>query len=270
MLSYLINIIVIVVLTRAIYILRKKQFQRQINILFRLSADISARRFIYDNIIGLPAPVQRYLKYSMNDGQPYISYVRLQHDGFFKTSPKKDWMPIKGKQYFTIDKPGFIWIGKTALFTAYDKYINGKGSLLVKLLALVTIVNNKGHSADEAELLRWLAESVWFPTNFIPNKHLQWEPIDNNSALLLYRYNDLQLNYTVTFNDKGEITQFETKRYTDKGNIQTWVGKCSNYKTLNNIRIPTSIEAIWRLHDSDYCYAKFNIKHIEYNIPKSY
>ena len=75
----------------------------------------------------LPIPVQRYLKYSLRENQSYISYVRLQHGGEFRAS--KSWVSIKGEEYFTVQKPGFVWSGKVPLFSAKDIYFNEEGQI---------------------------------------------------------------------------------------------------------------------------------------------
>ncbi len=266
--TILLLIIILVIIT--IFtgkIILSNQHSKEVTELFSLSGDISNRTFIYEQLEALPEPVQRYFKHVLKDGQPYISYVRLQHDGYFKTSPKKDWIKIKGEQYFTAEKPGFIWKGKTSMFTARDMYIADKGRLVVTLLSLFKIVDGQGESFDQGELLRWLGESVWFPTNLLPSENLQWSPIDSLSAKLIYNYNNINIYYIVSFNDKGEITQMQTERYMTE-DLETWVGKFRNYKEINGILIPTEIEAIWKLEEGDYSYVKFNLKKIEYDKPE--
>lgn len=212
--------------------------------------------------------MRRYFRYVLKEGQPYISYVRLTHDGLFKTKENKDWVKIEGEQYFTTEKPGFIWKGKTSMFTARDMYIANKGRLVVSLFSLFNIVNGQGENYNQGELLRWLGESVWFPTNLLPGKNLQWTAIDNLSAKLSFNCNGLSIFYIVKFNNTGEIVQFETKRYMDKENLETWIGKSTEYKEINGIVVPTTIEAVWKLEKGDFSYAKFNVKKIEYNKPE--
>ncbi|HHE39097.1 MAG TPA: hypothetical protein ENL20_11095, partial [Candidatus Cloacimonetes bacterium] len=152
----IISIIVIAILTGKIIL--SNQHNKEVAELFSLSGDISNRTFSYEQLDGLPEPVQRYFKHVLKDGQPYISCVRLIHNGQFKTDPKKDWINIKGEQYFTTEKPGFIWEGKTAMFTAHDMYLANKGRLVVTLLSLFKIVDGQGESFNQGELLRWLGE----------------------------------------------------------------------------------------------------------------
>ncbi|SHN14019.1 DUF6544 family protein [Mucilaginibacter sp. OK098] len=246
------------------------QFNNEVKELFALSNSVSHKKFSYRQLVGLPEPVQRYFKHILTEGQPYINYARLIHTGQFKAGPDKKWASIKGEQYFTMEKPGFIWKGKTWMFTARDMYIRGKGRLIVSLFSLYNIVNAEGEKISQGELLRWLAENVWFPTNLLPGKNLGWTAIDTHTAKLTFNHNELSCCYIVTFNNKGEITQFETKRYMGEESLETWVGKLGNYKEMNGIMVPTSIEAIWKLPKGDFSYAKFNVIKIEYDIPRKF
>jgi hypothetical protein len=246
------------------------QFKKEVTELFSLSKNISNKTFNYGQISGLPEPVQHYFKHVLKEGQPYISYVRLTHDGQFKPDLKKDWVDIEGEQYFTTEKPGFIWKGKSSLFTVRDMYMSDKGRIIVSLFSFFKVVNGEGAKYDQGELLRWLGESILFPTNLLPNEYLKWTSIDSVSAGLTFNYNDLSLFYKVSFNNKCEITQLETKRYMGEDSLETWIGKLSDYKEINGIIIPTKIEGIWSLRSGDFSYAKFNIKNIEYGKPEKY
>ena len=246
------------------------QFNKEVKELFSQSKNISKKTFSYEQLSGLPEPVQKYFKHVLKDGQPYISYARLTHDGQFKTGQDKEWMNIKGEQYFTTEKPGFIWKGATTMFTARDMYIAYKGRLVVSLFSLYNIVDGKGEKFNQGELLRWLGESVWFPTNLLPSERLKWFPIDSQTSKLTFNYNGLSLFYIVTINNIGEITQVETKRDMGEDNLETWVGKMSDNKEMNGVSVPRTIEAIWKLEKDDYSYAKFKVKQIEYNKPEKF
>ena len=246
------------------------QFNKEVKQLFSQSKTISDKTFSYAQLSGLPEPVQRYFEYVLKEGQQYISYVRLTHRGQFKSNQNKDWVNIEGEQHFTTEKPGFIWKGKTSMFSARDMYINDKGRLVVSLFSLLNVVNKQGEKYNQGELLRWLGESVWFPTNLLPDKYLQWIPIDTMSAKLTFNYNNLSVFYIVSFNNIGEITQVETKRYMGEENLETWIGKLTEYKQINGIVVPTTIEGIWKLEKGDFSYAKFNVKKLEYNKPEQF
>lgn len=247
------------------------RFGRQVKELFAQSKSISDQRFHVNQFDNLPEPVQRYFNLVLKDGQPYISYARIKHVGKFKAGQEKGWMNIKGEQYATTEKPGFIWKGITSMFTARDMYISDRGRLIVSLFSVYNIVDSKGKEKyDIGELLRWLGESILYPTNFLPNEKLQWFPIDEKAAKLEFNYNGLSLFFLVSFNKIGEITEMETKRYMGDENLETWVIKSTNYKKLNNVLIPTAFDVLWRLKNGDFSYAKFEITEVEYNKPEKF
>lgn len=264
----IIGLLVLILITGRINL--SIQFSREVRELFAQSEIISAKIFQRKQITELPEPVKRYFNHVLKDGQPYISFARIKHAGQFKTGFDKDWMNIKGEQYATTGKPGFIWKGTTSMFIARDMYIAGRGRLVVSLFSLYNILDAQGDQYDQGELLRWLGESVLYPTNLLPDERLKWFPVDYKTAKLTFNYNGLSLFFIITFNETGEITEMETKRYMDEKNLETWVIKSSDYKEFKSVIIPTTFEVLWRLEKGDFSYAKFNITEAEYNKPEKF
>jgi hypothetical protein len=246
------------------------QFHRQVTELFSKSKSSSNKRYTQEQLVGLPEPVQRYFIHVLKEGQPYITTVRFIHDGLFKTAADKDWVNIKGEQYVTTETPGFIWKGTTSMFTARDMYIADKGRLTVSLFSIFKVVDAKGDKYDKGELIRWLGESILYPTNLLPSERLQWSAIDGQSAALSFKYNGLSLFYVVKFNNVGEIIQLETERYMGEESLQAWIIKLTDYKEMNSILVPTTTEVLWKLKEGDFSYAKFLVKEVEYNQPGKY
>lgn len=243
------------------------QFVKEVRQLFAGAIPTVNKIFTQQQLVNLPPPVKRYFNHVLKNGQPYIHAARIKHKGQFKPGINKDWVTIKGEQYATTVKPGFIWKGTTTMFTARDMFIGDKGRLIVSLFSLFNIVDASGDKYNQGELLRWLGESVFYPTNLLPHDNLQWIAIDEQSAKLTFNYNGLNLYFIVRFNDAGEITQLETKRYMDDTNLETWVINAANYTPFNNVLVPTDAEVLWRLPTGDVSYAKFIITTVEYNKP---
>ncbi len=95
----------------------QQRLHHDINVRFA-GADTSARCYREEQLRGLPAPVRRYFRHVLVEGQPYYRGLRLRHGGQFKTALKKAWRPISGEQYVTAGPAGFIWLGTTRWFTA--------------------------------------------------------------------------------------------------------------------------------------------------------
>ena len=259
----IIVIILVLITKRAVFV---NQWKNEVEKLYSYSEDLSSKIFTSDQLKDLPLVVQGYFKHVLTEGQHYISKVYLTHNGKFKSGKHKKWSRIKGRQYFSAWKPGFIWKGQIAGFvSATDKFINGTGGLTIKIFDFITIGKSKGKHIDQGELLRWLGESFWFPTNLIPSEHLSWEPIDDQTAKLIFNYYELNLNYIVKFNEKHEIVRLETERYMNEKSLKPWFGECSNYREVDGIKVPFNIKATWKLEDGDFNYVDFNITEIKFD-----
>ena len=246
----------------------KGPLKKEIKTLFSTKESFKQKKISIQDF-SLPKPIQRYFTYALEDQQKKISYVRLKHKGVFRTNPKQDWKQINGQEYFNIRKPGFLWFGKVPLFSAIDKYINGKGNLKVKLFSLIKIIDEKGDKIDQSELLRFLGEAPWYPTALLPSKQVIWESIDTNSAKIIFTDHNMTVTGIFQVNSKGQIIRFQAKRYYQDA-LQKWTGTYTDYRSVNGINIPFSVKVTWNLPTGDYTYAKFDLNKIEYDNSNPY
>jgi len=96
----------------------------------------------------LPDSVKRWLEYSQVTGKKMINTVRLKQEAVLRMNKDQSWMPVIAEQYFTTNKPGFIWKARIKAaplihIVGRDKYFNGKGHMQIKLLSLVTAKEKK-------------------------------------------------------------------------------------------------------------------------------
>ena len=266
-------IIVIILLTILIMVaimiggmVNEANLKKDVKNLFASSQNISNKIYSSDQLEQLPEPVQRYFKYSLQENQSYISYVRLIHDGKFRIRPGQKWMTIRGEEYFTTEKPNFVWFGKVPMFSAKDTYLDGRGNLRVKLLSLIKIVDAEGEEIDQGEVLQWLGEAPWFPTALLPSENLIWKEIDENSARAILKNNNITVEGTFYFNQQGQIVQFKAMRFKD-GVLENWSGFYHDYKEVEGMKVPMRVEVIWNLETGDFKYVDFRIKKIEYDVP---
>ncbi|NET35994.1 MAG: hypothetical protein F6K19_28865 [Cyanothece sp. SIO1E1] len=265
------SITVLIVLVPIILLLRTgNQLSRSDKVQLGLQELYRAKKerisYIYTDarLKGLPMPVQRYFRYALREGQAYIKQLSIKHGGQFRTSAKQGWKNIRGEEYFTCSPPGFLWSGKLGWASAIDKYINGKGNLIVKIASLIPVVNAKGKAADQGEFLRWLAEAVWYPTALLPSENLSWHPIDEQSAKVLYHDEHIQVEGVFYFNELGQITHFKARRYMEDDRLEEWTTYCQDYREVNGMHIPFYAEAVWNLAEGDFSYARFELEEIEY------
>jgi len=226
---------------------------------------------------GLPKNVQMWLEYSGVIGKEKIKAVRLKQKAEMRLAKDKAWMPVQAEQYFTTEEPGFIWkanIEAAPLFhiSGRDKYENGKGNMLIKVLSLFTVADSEGKEIDQGTLLRYLAEMIWFPSAAL-NEYLIWEEIDEYHAKATMTYGEITASGVFTFNNKGEVVNYEAERYGEfegELRLETWSIPVREYKQFAEISIPTKGDVTWKLDSGDYNWFNFEITEIEYNNPISY
>ena len=273
-------VIVIVILFITISkILFDKKVIKEVGMLTEEGSKVQSKTFSFNDLEGLPEPVQRYFKYALRDGQEHIKFVRLKQVGEFRMKENQSWMPIKAEQYFTTEDPAFIWRVKFTMapfiwIEGRDMYHQGKGNMLIKLLSTITVADAAGSEMDISSLIRFLAEAPWFPTALLPSDYIEWKEIDSNSAQAVIKDNGYTASGIFTFNEKGEIIKFVTNdRYMEadgKYFKEQWAGYYRNYQEIEGMKIPIEGEVEWNLSDKDLQYAKLKITDIQYNVTEKY
>lgn len=243
-----------------------RRLRRDAEQLFAQSTDVSTRFYHETQLDGLPAPVQRYFRHVLRNGQPYLRGLRLRHGGQLKTDLKKDWLTIAGEQYIRADPPGFIWQGTTRWFRVRDEYVEGHGHLAVRLLGALPIAQGAGPHYDQGELLRWLAESAWLPTNLLPSARVGWTAVDDFSARLTCREAGQELTCLVHFNEHDEIAQCDTQRYFGDTQLLPWVCRFERYRRWHGVLLPTMGEASWVVDGHRQPYARFTVQELEFEL----
>ena len=109
-------------------------------------------------------------------------------------------MSIRGRQYFALDPPGFVWWGRAHLaknlwIDARDRSLRGAGSMLVSAESSYTLADSSGPEIDQGALLRLLGEVMWFPTAFLVNRSgkVVWRGFPSRDPLSVERAIDRAL-----------------------------------------------------------------------------
>ncbi len=250
-----------------------RQIRHDVADLFSTAENSPGQTYYPAQLVGLPGPVQRYFRHVLKPGQPYLQTVRLQHDGQFKTDLNGDWMPITGEEYFRADTPNYIWVGTTAWFTARDQYVAGRGSLTVRLLGMLPIQHGSGPSFDQGELLRWLAETAWFPTSLLPSDKIVWSLVDDHSATITLTDHGQTVSCLMSFNENDELVRCEAQRCNDPKHLdttETWVCRLFDYRDWHGLRLPTQGGAAWVIDGEEKPYAQFILRDLEYDQARAY
>jgi hypothetical protein len=227
----------------------------------------------------LPAPVARYFRVALKEGQPFIRSARIAQTGQFRASEAEDgWVPFEATEYFSSRPPGFVWdasIRMAPLMDARvrDGYVAGQGAMQVKVLALVAIMDERGKAELNAGALqRYLAEAVWIPTALLPGEGVSWSAIDHNRALATLTDSGVTVSLEFRFNDAGEVTEvFTPGRYREvngKYKLTPWAGRFWGYAERDGMRIPLEGEVEWQAPSGNLPYWKGRLVEVDFDFAR--
>lgn len=209
-----------------------------------------------NELIGLPAPVQRYFRAALTDGQPMVVAVSIEHTGTFNMDATGDqWKPFNSTQRVITQRPSFDWEARIAVLPGvparvHDAYIGGEGILHGSLFGLVSVANLRGTpEAARGELLRWFAEAAWYPTALLPSQGVQWTAVDDRSATATMQDGDTTVTLLFRFNADDMIDSIRAEaRGALIGGVSVptpWEGHWRNYELHDGMLVPSAGEVAW-------------------------
>ena len=225
----------------------------------------------------LPAPVQRYFRAVLEDGQPMVTGVHVWHSGTFNMSEMAErWQPFTSEQWVVPRRPGFVWNGRVAVLPGlparvHDAYVAGEGILHASLLGLVSVADLRGEGKlAEGELMRYFAEATWYPTALLPGQGVEWEAVDDRSAFGTLTDGDTDITMSFTFDQRGLIdtVSAEARGRTVGGEIvpTPWRGRFWNYEERNGMLVPIDGEVAWLLPEGEKPYWRGHITDLDYEL----
>ena len=228
---------------------------------------------------GLPAPVQRYFRAVLRDGQPIVSAVTIEMAGTINMSATAEqWKPFTSMQRVVTAsagaRSGFMWDARIAMLPGIkvhvvDSYIAGKGLVQAAMLGLFTVADmSGGGDMARGELMRFFAETPWYPTALLPSQGVQWAAVDATSAKASIVEGSVTLTLLFHFNDAGLI---DSVRAEARGGMvgkamlmRPWECGLSDYQVRDGMTVPISGTAAWVLPDGPKTYFHGTVKSLVY------
>jgi len=215
-----------------------------------------AGRYDAREIDGLPAPVQRYFRAVLKNGQPLIAAATFELAGTINMSATgENWKPFTSWQRAVVRRPGFLWNGRVTMFPGlaahvHDSYISGVGTLHAVLSGLFTVAGVKGGGEiARGELMRYFAEMAWYPTALLPSQGVRWAAVDDGSANATLVDGPINLTLLFRFDEAGLIASVHADaRGSGVGKdmvMLPWDCSVSKYGWRDGMMVPTVGEAAW-------------------------
>jgi hypothetical protein len=260
--------------TTALVLAARRWQARSASLVGQLTAAGSPASSVYsaEALGDLPAPVVRYFRTALRDGQPIIHQVRLEQEGEFLLKAPDGWRPFTAVQH--IDPVGFVWEARIRMIPGVpvlvrDGFVAGAGSMHASVLGLITMVSQEGTpEIASAALMRYLAEAVWCPTALLPSQGVRWSPVDDSTARATLSVGPITVSLDYQFGADGLVRGVyapDRGRDVNGRSVPTpWQGRWSEWGERDGMRIPLRGEVEWILPEGALPYWRGRVTGISF------
>ncbi len=222
-------------------------------------------------LTNLPEPVQRYFQQVLTPHQAMIQDLTFHQTGEINlTTDKAAWKSFTAQQDVVMHSPRFIWQAEVMMAPGIkafviDSYNQGRGWLQAKVLGIVTVAEDEGRGdIAEGELMRYLAESPWYPTRLLPSQGIHWQGMSEHEAMATLREGSKSVSMVFHFDEQGLVKAVSTQeRYRQHLNGESvyapWRGHFEDYQTVEGMLLPHRADVSWQINGQWQPYWQGNI-----------
>lgn len=226
----------------------------------------------------LPDPARRYFFYTIAEGTPLHTVVRIEMEGRFSLGTKEapNYLPMEATQILAAPE-GFVWKMSAASGAMRMSGSDSASWTRFWLWGLVPVAR-LGGDEDHARSAfgRYVAESVfWTPAALLPGPGIEWEAVDEQTARVTVRYQGLEQSVDVIISSDGQPIRVEFQRWSDANpektfRLQPFGGHLSGFRTFQGFRLPTHVEAGNLFGTEDYFpFFIAEVKSVRFSAPRS-
>ena len=218
----------------------------------------------------LPAPAQRYFRHAGVVGTAIPGIVRLTQKGRIRGSADGAWMDLEAEEIYSVNPPAFVWRAwfprrGLPVVLGRDEYLGGAGSIVMKLLALVPVAEERGEELRAAGLMRFLNEMVWFPAAYLGDT-VSIGAVDERSFTVAIADRGITVTGTLVVDEAGRAVTFRAPRYnTATRSVEAWETPMTEEGVRAGLRVPTAGSALWKLPGGDFTYIELGLGDIRYD-----
>jgi len=224
----------------------------------------------------LPPPVRRYLRASGVVGQPRVRNFHARMHGRFRNGRDARWMPFNAEQYNFVDAPARFFLMHASQtfvpFQGYHRYAGSSASMLVKVAALVPVVDVSGDEMTRAETVTLFNDMCVMAPATLIEPTIAWQAVDDRTVRATFSNAGHTVRAELVFNEAGELTNFwsDDRRQVspDSGTLVAarWSTPLGHSRTFGSYRLASSGEARWHEPAGEYAYIELEIDEIRYNL----
>ncbi len=193
---------------------------------------------------GLPDPVDRFYRTLYGDEVPVIETAVVSGRGTMRvngiTFPARyRFSHVAGHDYRHYIE--VTWFGRR-LLAVNEWFLDGSARLELPFGVM------EGPKIDQGANLALWAEAGWFPSIWLTDPRLRWEPVDATSARLLVPFGEETEEFTIVFDgDTGLLRRMESMRFKgEQDETRTlWLNEALDWDLLDDATVPMTTTVTW-------------------------
>lgn len=212
----------------------------------------------------LPVPVDRFYRQVYGESVPLIESAVLT--GRAKMRIMGITFPTRFR--FTHDAgQGYRHYIEATLFglplmKVNEYYLDGRGRMELPL----GVIDDDTKVNQGANLGLW-AESIWLPSIFLTDPRVRWEPMNEETALLVVPFGEEEQQFVARFDPQTGLLRFlESMRYkgADSEAKSLWINEVVEWGSLNGKLMPTIATPTW--FEDGTPWVVFTVEDVAYNV----
>jgi hypothetical protein len=227
------------------------------------------------DLVGLPAPVQRYVRAAGVLGQARVQNVRATWTGRMRSGPDAAWMAFTADQLDTFDTPRRFFLMAAVMkglpvdvFHAFDEH---GATMRVRLLSVKSMVNASGAALTRSETVTLFNDLCLLAPGELVRPAIAWDAIDEHAARAHYTQGPNTISATLRFNDANELVDFrsEDRNPSPDGSATAptpWTTPVRDYGRVGPARVFRIAETRWHPASGAWTYGEFTLQSLSYNV----
>lgn len=213
---------------------------------------------------GLPAPVDRFYRRLYGDEVPLVDSAvisgraRLRVQGI--TFPARfRFIHEAGQGYRHYIETTFFGL---PIMKVHETYLDGVGRMELPF----GVTEDDPQVNQGANLGLW-GEALWFPSVYVTDPRVRWEPLDETTAVLVVPYGASEERFVVRFDpETGMPDLLEAMRYKAAENETKtlWLDETEAWQEVDGRVVFTVARITW--FDEGTPWAIFNVEEVAYNV----